>query len=149
MIRILIVDDQRLVRQGLRVLLDRVPDIEVVGEARDGLEAIVLCRKLNPDVVTMDIQMPNLDGLRAAERIKALGGKTEVVVVSLSSAASDVEQAMQKGAKGFVAKSEVYEELVPAIRTVCRGGKYLSQMILRTSMRTKAPPDRPDHYQQP
>ncbi len=131
MARVLIADDQRLVRQGLLVLLTRGADIEVVGEARDGQEAVDLARKLAPDIVLMDVRMPRLNGLAATQQIAALGVKTQVLMVAMQYDADTVHHAVESGAKGFVAKCEMCTELLHAIQALGQGRSYYSASVLK------------------
>jgi DNA-binding NarL/FixJ family response regulator len=129
MIRVLLADDHRLVRQGIRALLERAPDIEVVAEAGDGAEAVALAGQLTPDVLVMDLAMPNLTGIQAAGRLRDLGLKTRVVVLTMYSGASQVRLALLSGARGFLPKDSLADELLLAVRAVGQGGTYLSPAI--------------------
>ncbi|MET1071711.1 MAG: response regulator transcription factor [Umezawaea sp.] len=127
-IRVLLADDQALIRAGFRVLIDSEPDLEVVGEAADGLEAISLLRTTRADVVLMDIRMPGLDGLEATRRITAdenLAG-VKVLVVTTFEIDEYVAQAIQAGASGFLGKGVEPTDLQAAIRTVAQGDALLS-----------------------
>ena len=128
-LRVAITDDHRLVRQGIRALLERNKDIEVVGEASDGLEAIDLVEDLRPDVVIMDISMPQMDGIQATERISKMDVPTRVIVLSMYSKPSIVQQVLRKGAKGYLLKSSISEELILAIHAAMRDEIYLSPSI--------------------
>ncbi|MBI3824843.1 MAG: response regulator transcription factor [Candidatus Rokubacteria bacterium] len=132
MIRVVIADDHHLVREGIRALLEKADDIEVVGEAADGEEAIAHVERLVPDVVVMDIAMLRLNGLQALERVRALGVATQVVMLSMYSDDAVVRQALQHGAKGYVLKGSVSEELLLAIRAASRGATYLSPTVSDT-----------------
>ena len=129
MIRVILADDHHLVRQGIRALLERADDIEVVGEAADGQEAIELVQRLAPDVLVMDIAMPRLTGTQATERLRALGVATQVVVLSMYSDETLVRRALRSGARGYLLKHSVTEELLVAIRATVRGEIYLSPAI--------------------
>ncbi|MFG2640589.1 response regulator [Streptomyces sp. NPDC048370] len=133
MIRVLLADDQSLVRAGFRALLDAQPDIEVAGEAADGEEAAVKAHELRPDVVLMDIRMPRLDGLAATRRISADPGLGEVKVVMLTTFELDeyVFEAIRSGASGFLVKDTEPEELVRAVRAVVHGDALLSPGVTR------------------
>jgi DNA-binding NarL/FixJ family response regulator len=132
-IRILLVDDQALVRAGFRMILDAEPDIEVVGEASDGREAVDHVRELRPDVVLMDIRMPELDGLEAARQILA-GPEDEVPkILMLTTFDLDeyVYEALRAGASGFLLKDTPPEQLVSAIHVIAQGEALLSPSITR------------------
>jgi len=128
-IRVIIADDHHLVRQGIRALLEKADDIEVVGEAADGQEAVELAERLAPDVLVMDIAMPRLSGTQAAGRVRALGAATQVVILSMYSDETLVRQALRNGAKGYLLKRSVTEELLLAIRAASRGEIYLSPAV--------------------
>ncbi|HEU5362298.1 MAG TPA: response regulator transcription factor [Gaiellaceae bacterium] len=135
MIRILLVDDQALVRAGFRMILDAEPEMEVVGEAGDGREAIDQVRSLRPDVVLMDIRMPELDGLEASRRILANGvaGDEAPRILMLTTFDLDeyVYEALRAGASGFLLKDTPPEQLVAAIQVVAAGDALLSPSITR------------------
>ena len=128
-IRVLVVDDQRLVREEQQLLLRRANDIEVVGEARDGQEAVLLAAQLSPDVITMDIKMPRLDGLQATREI-VKQGPLPILIVAGSWSRELLNTALQYGSKGYVAKPDAWSELVPGVRALHTGGMYFSQTIL-------------------
>ena len=132
-IRVLLADDQSLVRAGFRALLDAQPDIEVAGEASDGEEAVRLVRALRPDVVLMDIRMPVLDGLAATRRVTGDAGLGEVKVVMLTTFELDeyVFEAIRSGASGFLVKDTEPEELLRAVRAVVEGDALLSPGVTR------------------
>lgn len=122
-------DDHHLVRQGLRQLLEREFDIQVVAEAADGQEAIDTADRLRPDVVVMDVEMPGINGIEAAGRIRKEYTGTQVVMLSIHSDPVLIRQAFDRGARGYVLKKSISVELVRAIRTVCRGITYHSRSI--------------------
>ncbi|MFH8985534.1 response regulator [Streptomyces varsoviensis] len=133
MIRVLLADDQSLVRAGFRALLDAEPDIEVAGEAADGEQALEGVRALRPDVVLMDIRMPVLDGLAATRRITEDPALSEVKVVMLTTFELDeyVFEAIRSGASGFLVKDTEPDELVRAVRAVVGGDALLSPGVTR------------------
>lgn len=128
-IRVLLADDHDLVRAGIRVLLASVADLEVVGEAGNGREALRLARELLPHVTLMDIAMPELNGLDAAARITRLEPSCKVIILSMHAAESYVLEALKAGAAGYLLKNASAEELARAIRTVARGERYLSPEV--------------------
>ncbi|MEV6315267.1 response regulator transcription factor [Streptomyces sp. NPDC051776] len=133
MIRVLLADDQVLVRAGFRALLDAQPDIEVAAEAADGYEALALVRRLRPDVVLMDIRMPQLDGLAATRRITGDADLDRVKVVMLTTFELDeyVFEAIRSGASGFLVKDTEPDELLRAVRSVVDGDALLSPGVTR------------------
>ena len=131
-IRVIVADDHHLVRQGIRALLEKADDIEVVGEAADGQEAVELVEQLVPDVLVMDMAMPRLSGNQAIGRVRALGVATRVVILSMYSDETLVGQALRNGARGYLLKRSVTEELLLAIRAASRGEIYLSPAISRS-----------------
>ncbi len=133
MIRILLADDQALVRAGFRVLLDSAPDIEVIGEAANGGQALAIAREKRPDVVLMDIRMPGLDGLEATRRIVADKELAAVRVLILTTFEFDeyLFEALRAGASGFVLKDIEPAELLQAVRVVARGDALLSPTVTR------------------
>ena len=129
MIRVILVEDHALVRAGLRALLERAGDIHVLGEASNGQEGVEMTKSLKPDVVIMDIMMPRLNGIQAAEHIQNLKLPANVLLLSMYSEEGLVHQALQSGAKGYVLKTSVSEELLEAVRIVARGETYLSTAV--------------------
>jgi DNA-binding NarL/FixJ family response regulator len=130
-IRVLLADDQALVRDGFRALIDREPDMEVVAEAADGVEAIAGVRQHRPDVVLMDIRMPNIDGLTATTRVLALPEPPRVLVLTTFDRNEWVYEALRAGASGFLLKDVRGSRLTEAIRTVAAGEALLAPSITR------------------
>jgi DNA-binding NarL/FixJ family response regulator len=124
MIRVVIADDYEIVRRGLSLLLQRAPDMEAVGEAADGREAIELVKKLEPDVLLMDVAMPGVDGIQATEAIARMDVPTKVLIVSMYNDSHVIHEAQAKGACGFLPKKDVFTHLREAIHTVCQGDNY-------------------------
>jgi DNA-binding NarL/FixJ family response regulator len=146
-IRVLLTDDQGLVRAGFRALLDAEPGIDVAGEARDGREAVELTRSLRPDVVLMDIRMPELDGLAATREIAADRSLAGVRIVILTTFEIDdyVFEALRAGASGFLVKDTEPVDLIAAVRVVAGGEALLSPSVTRRvieefAVRAKEPP---------
>jgi DNA-binding NarL/FixJ family response regulator len=131
MIRVLIADDQALVRTGFRVILNAEPDLEVVGEAADGRETIEAVRTQRPDVVLMDIRMPNLDGIEATRRLAAAAHAPRVLILTTFDLDQYVYEALRAGASGFLLKDATAEELLQAVRVVAAGEALLSPSITR------------------
>lgn len=125
MIKVLLVDDHALIRDGLRRLLQDCPDIQVVGEANDGQEALRLLPQLRPDVTVMDLSMPGLDGIEATKRILTEGLNTRVLILTMHANEEYAVRVLQAGARGFVGKGAPSQEVVAAIRKVAAGGCYL------------------------
>jgi DNA-binding NarL/FixJ family response regulator len=130
-IRVLLADDQALVRAGFRLILDLEDDMEVVGEAGDGREAVSLARELEPDVVLMDVRMPEMDGIEAARRLVQAGSHARVLVLTTFDADEYVYEAMKAGASGFLLKDVPREQLVAGVRIVAGGESLLAPTITR------------------
>ena len=143
-VRVLLVDDQALVRAGFRMILDAEADIEVIGEAADGGEAVDFVRLNNTDVVLMDVRMPNVDGIEATRRILGLGGETKVLMLTTFDMDEYVYEALRAGASGFLLKDVPPEQLVSAILVVAQGEALLSPSVTRRVIEefTKRPPQR-------
>lgn len=132
MLRVLVVDDQVLVRRGFAMILDHQDDIEIVAEAGNGIEAVAAAREHKPDVVLMDIRMPELDGLEAtAQILSESGDETRVIVLTTFDPDEYIYRALRAGASGFLLKDIPPEELVAAVRTVADGGALLGPGITR------------------
>ncbi len=147
MIRVLLADDQALIRAGFKILLEVADDIEVIGEATDGAQAVALARSERADVVLMDIRMPGTDGLEATRQIAADEDLAGVKVIILTTFESDeyVYQAIRSGASGFLVKDSEPAELIQAVRVVARGDALLSPSVTRRLITDLAsrPPERP------
>lgn len=129
MIRVLIAEDHLMVRAGIRALLEKAGDIHVMGEASNGQEAIEMTEALKPDVLIMDIMMPRMNGIQAAENLREMRLPTHILLLSMYSDEGFVHQALQYGVKGYVLKSSVSDELLWAVRAVASGKTYLSNPI--------------------
>jgi DNA-binding NarL/FixJ family response regulator len=134
-IKVLIVDDQAMIRAGFRMLLADEADIRVVGEAGNGHEAVSQAARLTPDVILMDIRMPQLDGLEATRQILARNAVTRVLILTTFSNDDYVYQALRAGASGFVLKDDPPEQLLAAVRTVAGGNALLSPAVTRQVIR--------------
>ena len=134
-IRIVIADDQALVRSGFRLIVDARPDLEVVGEAEDGEQAVALVEELEPDVILLDIRMPNLDGVEATKRIVASGSGTRILVLTTFDLDEYVYGAIRAGASGFLLKDVRPGELVDAIRVVASGNALLGPTAVERLLR--------------
>ena len=131
MIRVLVADDQTLVRAGFRAILEVQDDLEVVGEAEDGDEAVALARELRPDVVLMDIRMPGIDGIEATRRLLREGDAPRILMLTTFDLDEYVYEAMKAGASGFLLKDAPRDQLVGAVRTVAAGDALLAPALVR------------------
>jgi DNA-binding NarL/FixJ family response regulator len=138
-VRVLLVDDEALVRAGLRMILGAAEDLEVVGEAGDGVEAVEQAHRLAPDVVLMDIRMPRKDGLAATRELRRLPAPPRVVILTTFDADEHVFEALQSGADGFLLKDTPPRSLVAAVRTVQAGTSILSPGITARLARAQRP----------
>jgi DNA-binding NarL/FixJ family response regulator len=132
MIRVVLAEDHTLVRIGMRLLLETMPDVTVVGEASDGLEALRLIEQHRPDLVLMDLAMPGLSGLEAVRMSRAQFHEVPILVVSMHADEAYVHQALLAGAAGYLLKGSDREELETALRTICRGETYLTPAVSRS-----------------
>jgi len=129
-IRILIADDHSIVRDGLKALIEKEQGMEVIAEAGDGLEAIRLVEKYAPDVIVMDVAMPDLNGIEATRQLVEKDASTKIIALSMHSDRRFVIEMLRAGAMGFMLKDSAFEELVGAIKSVYRGRAFLSSSIM-------------------
>jgi DNA-binding NarL/FixJ family response regulator len=144
MIRVLVADDQSMIRAGFRMLLAGEGDIEIVAEARDGLEAVEKAARFQPAVVLMDIRMPELDGLEATRRILAADPRARVLILTTFDLDEYVFEALKAGASGFVLKDDPPEQLIAAVRTVAAGESLLSPAVTTRVIKEFARRPRPE-----
>ena len=144
MTRVLIVDDEALVRAGLRMILESADDLDVVGEAEDGADAAEAVRRCRPDVVLMDVRMPRLDGIAATAAIRGLDAPPSVIVLTTFDLDDHVFGALQAGAAGFLLKDTPPRELVQAVRVVASGASMLSPTVTRRLISHFTAGDQPD-----
>jgi DNA-binding NarL/FixJ family response regulator len=144
MVRVVLADDQEMVRAGLRMLVDFQPDLEVVGEAADGLEAVEVVTRTRPDVVLMDVRMPRCDGLEAARRVLAAHDDVAVVVLTTFDEDASLAEALRAGVSGFLLKTAPPEQLLHAIRTVAAGNGLLDPAVTLRVIAASAAPPAPD-----
>ncbi|GAA3728879.1 response regulator transcription factor [Salinactinospora qingdaonensis] len=135
MVRIVVVDDEQLVRSGLRMILESADDIDVVGEGADGAEAVRLARELHPDVVLLDIRMPGIDGLAATGELAALPQPPKVVLLTTFDLDEYVHRALRAGAVGFLLKDTPPRDLVAAMRTIDEGNAMLAPSVTKRMLR--------------
>jgi len=125
-LRILLADDHAVVRQGFRRILESQPDMEIIGEAGNGREAVDLAEKLTPDLIVMDVAMPELNGIEATRRLKESSPRTRVLALSMHKDAVYVREILRAGAQGYLLKDAIDADLVAAVRSVAKGEGYLS-----------------------
>jgi len=146
-VTLLLVDDHALVREGIRSSLQRYPAISVVGEAANGKEAVQKCRKLDPDVVLMDVNMPEMSGLEATPLIREMCPKVKIIALTVHDNKEYVLQILKRGAHGYVLKDTSPAELVRAIESVAGGGAYfspsVSQILLQNVQSAEPAPQEP------
>ena len=131
-IRILLADDHKIVRSGLRGLIEKHPQLEIVAEAEQGRTAVQLCRKMSPDIAIIDISMPDLNGIDATKQIRSACSNTKVIILSIHSHQNFIEQVFKAGASGYLVKDCSFEEVVAAILAVHAGETYLHPKIATT-----------------
>ncbi|MCC7502279.1 MAG: response regulator transcription factor [Flavobacteriales bacterium] len=149
MIKVLIVDDQSIIRDGLEAILSQDPELVVCGRASNGLEALKLCKEHRPDVVLMDISMPEMDGIEATKAIRKRWKGTQVLVLSMYNNHEFVNELLDAGAAGYVLKNTGRQELKEAITAVASGQRYLAKLVqvtLAESQRAKQGSDGGEHY---
>lgn len=135
-IRVVLADDEALLREGLATILDLQRDIEVVGQAVDGIEALAMVKELSPDVVVLDITMPRLDGLGVAERLRRTGDSTRVLLLTSFDRDDYLVRALRAGVGGFVLKDLTRDQLADAVRTVARGDQLVAPSVTRRLVET-------------
>lgn len=128
-IKILLADDHTIVRQGLKLILSADPDMEVIGEAANGREAVELAQKLRPDVVLMDVAMPDWNGIEATRRLIETNGRIKILVLSMHKEAVYVREILRAGARGYILKDAIDKELLSAVRSVAKGDGYISPAV--------------------
>ena len=126
MIRVLLADDHAMVRKGFRLILEAQPDMEISGEAGNGREAVELAEKLHPDVVVMDVAMPELNGIEATRRLAASSPHTRVLALSMHKDSVYVREILRAGARGYLLKDSIDTDLINAVRAVAKGDGYIS-----------------------
>jgi two-component system, NarL family, response regulator NreC len=128
-LRVLLADDHAIVRRGLRSLIETQPDIDVVGEAADGFEALRLCEEQHPDAIILDVAMPKLNGIEVAERVQKLPRAPSVIVLSMHADESYIIRALAAGARAYLLKDATDEDLIPALRAVAAGKPFFSPSV--------------------
>ena len=128
-VRILLADDHAILRQGLKLILSAHADLEVVGEAANGRDAVALAEKLQPDIVLLDVQMPELNGIEATKKMVAANSRIRILVLSMHKEAIYVREILRAGARGYILKDAIDTELLDAVRSVAKGDGYLSPAV--------------------
>ncbi|GCE46457.1 LuxR family two component transcriptional regulator [Thermosporothrix hazakensis] len=140
-IRVLLADDHDILRQGLTLLLKAQPDMTVVGEARNGIEAVEQATRLHPDVVVLDISMSKMDGMEACQRIRALLPATQVLILTMHESEEYFLQALRMGAAGYIVKKAAPADLCNAVRTIAHGGAFLYPGLAKALIREYLSPE--------
>jgi DNA-binding NarL/FixJ family response regulator len=140
--RVLLVDDHELVRQGIAAMLTGSPDLKVVGEAKTGREALEVARRELPDVVLMDVRMPDMDGLEATKRIKEERPRTAVIMLTMHDNPSYLRDAVRAGAAGYLLKDVSKDELIDAVKQVATGGAFIESQMLKGMLSEMKPTSR-------
>jgi len=143
-IRILITDDHGFMRAGLRAILESEPDLQIIGEAGNGEDAVHMAGKFQPDIILLDIGMPGMDGIEATRLVTKLAPKSQVLILSVYEDESLVREAIKAGASGYVVKRAVEEELIAAIRAVSRGDMYIHPAVTRLLVKDLTPSAAPN-----
>jgi two-component system response regulator NreC len=130
--KILLADDHTIVRQGLKLIISSHADLQVIGEAANGREVLELAEKLKPDLILMDVAMPELNGIEATRRLREVSPRTKVLVLSMHKEAVYVREILKAGARGYILKDAIDTELISAIQSVARGDGYISPAISGT-----------------
>ncbi len=142
--KVLLADDHDVVRQGLKRLLNRAPEIEVIGEARDGFEALHLVKELQPDVLLLDIEMPGMDGIEVARRLQELNLKVRILILSAYDDREYIRALLDIGVSGYLVKGEAPGKIVEAVRGVAQGQKgWVSPQVRKKLEKMQAPPYKP------
>jgi len=129
--RILLADDHEMFREGLKTLVSAQPDMEVIGEAKNGRMAVALAQQLQPDIVVMDVSMPELNGLKATEKLKGLFPNLKILTLTRHTDDGYLQRLLKVGASGYVLKQSASSELIRAIRTVCKGNTYIDPELTK------------------
>ena len=130
--KILLADDHTIVRQGLKLIISSHADLQVIGEAANGREVLELAEKLKPDLILMDVAMPELNGIEATRRLHQISPRTKVLVLSMHKEAVYVREILKAGARGYILKDAIDTELISAIQSVARGDGYISPAVSGT-----------------
>ena len=142
-VKILLADDHTIVRQGLKLILSAHADLEVVGEAANGREAVEMAGKLRPDLVLMDVQMPELNGIEAAKQMVAANSRIRILALSMHKEAVYVREILKAGARGYILKDAIDTELLNAVRSVSQGNGYISPAVAGALNEKTADPSNP------